>query len=211
MHLAVAARLLPDLPPDMDASRFLTGSLLVDAAPAHQRDATHFIVRDGALRTYDLPRFRAQVGAHLTTDGLVLGYYLHLVQDLMFRRFMYHMLHIDPSVPGYLAALYVDYGRLNHLLPGVLGLPVTWDFPQTAHPLDGIADFDLAGMQAALAQDLACNGLGVSTYLTPERAEEYFTLATALCRKELRALREGLPLLNPRDGFTWERDPRPKE
>ncbi len=56
MHPAVAARLLPELPLTMDVSRFLTGSLLPDVSA--RRDASHLLIRDGNLRTNDLPRFR---------------------------------------------------------------------------------------------------------------------------------------------------------
>ncbi len=211
MHLAIAGRLAAWLPEGIDLQRFLTGSVLVDAAPADQRHATHFTTARDGLRTYDVGLFRARYGHLLQSDGLVLGYYLHLLQDLVFRRFMYHVLRVDPQTPGYLAALYVDYGRLNALLPAQDTFPAPWELPDNACPLEEIADFDLPGLKRALEADLASAGEGEATYLTPERAEMYIRLAVGACRRELRALTNGLPLLDPFNGYTWRRDPIPKE
>lgn len=63
MHMAVAARLLPDLPLSMDVDRFLTGSLLPDASA--QRDASHFLGRDGNLESLR----RLHLAARSTPEG----------------------------------------------------------------------------------------------------------------------------------------------
>ena len=209
MHLAVAAQLTAELPEGMDIPRFLLGSVMVDAAP-NARKTTHFQVQQGDLRTYDIARFRAQYGGYLLTDGLVLGYYLHLLQDLVFRCYMYHEMGFNPRQPGYLDRLYDDYWRLNGELIRHFGLRCELPEVASAAPLDTIADFDLPGMRQAVQSDFVPGGPAEAFFLTTERGLRYVEKAAALCRKELHALQNGLPLLNPRDGYAWRSDPTPR-
>ena len=107
MHLAAAVQLRDMLPKGMDVPRFLSGAIMVDSAP-QERHASHFLTQLDGRKTYDIARFRAQYGQLLLTDGLVLGYYLHLLQDLVFRDYMDHVLGFNPRRPGYLAGLHSD-------------------------------------------------------------------------------------------------------
>lgn len=206
MHLAVASQLTAELPEGMDIPRFLLGSVMVDAAP-NARKTTHFQIQQGDLRTYDVARFRALYGAQLRTDGLVLGYYLHLLQDLVFRCYMYRELRFDPRQPGYLDRLYGDYWRLNGELIRHFGLRCDLPESESIAPLTGIADFDLPGLMRDLRSDFVPGGPKQAFFLTTKRALNYIEKAAALCRKELYALQNGLPLLNPLDGYTWQSDP----
>lgn len=205
MHLAAAVQLLPLLPEGMDVPRFLSGSIMVDSAP-QERQASHFLTQVNGRKTYDIARFRAQYGHLLLTDALVLGYYLHLLQDLVFRDHMYHVLRFNPRKPGYLAGLHNDYRRLNLLLAERYGL--TADFPITpdAGPLSEIAEFDMAGLPDALAEDFALPGAAEAFFLTEELAVSYIDRAVGKCRDELHALTHGLPLTDPMD-WTWQLDP----
>lgn len=205
MHLAAAVLLLDDLPRGLDVPRFLSGAIMVDSAPA-QRQSSHFQVQTDGRKTYDIARFRSLYGHLLLTDGLVLGYYLHLLQDLVFRRYMYHELGFNPRKPGYLAGLHSDYRRLNLLLIRRYGLHA--DFPITtgAEPLEDIAGFDMAGLPAALAEDFTVPGAADAFFFTEERAVRYIDKAVAQCRRELAALQNGSPLTDPMD-WTWQLDP----
>lgn len=57
-------------------------------------------VAGGHKRTYDFEGFREMFGELMQTDELYLGYYLHLVQDILFRHFLFDRYHWDPTVPG---------------------------------------------------------------------------------------------------------------
>lgn len=205
MHLAAAVQLLHLLPEGMDVPRFLSGSIMVDSAP-QERQASHFLTQKGERKTYDIARFRAHYGHLLLTDGLVLGYYLHLLQDLVFRDHMYHVLRFNPRKPGYLAGLHNDYRRLNLLLAARYGL--TADFPITADagPLADIAAFDMAGLPVALAEDFTLPGAAEAFFLTEELAIAYIDRAVEKCRNEVQALMAGQQLTDPAD-WTWQNDP----
>ena len=84
LHLA-AAKLILDEHPAADEKRFRLGSILPDAG---ERVSAHFRVRiDGGTKTMmALGGFRARF-ADKMDDPLYLGYYLHLVQDIVFARY----------------------------------------------------------------------------------------------------------------------------
>ena len=205
MHLAAAVQLLHLLPEGMDVPRFLSGSIMVDSAP-QERQASHFLTQQGVRKTYDIARFRAQYGHLLLTDGLALGYYLHLLQDLVFRDYMYHVLRFNPRKPGYLAGLHSDYRRLNLLLADRYGLTADFPIPADAGPLAGIAAFDMACLPGALAEDFALPGAAEAFFLTEELAIAYIDRAVKKCRNEVQALMAGQPLTDPAD-WTWQNDP----
>lgn len=205
MHLAAAKLLLDMLPAGMDASRFMSGSIMVDSAPA-ERKASHFLTMVEGRKTYDTARFRDRYGHLLLTDGLVLGYYLHLVQDLVFRDELYHVHGFNPRMPGYLAGLHSDYRRLNQLLAKRFCLEADFDIPSDASPLDKIAAFDMLGLPGALAEDFSAPGEPEAFFFTQEMALGYISRAVHLCREELRALQNGLPLIDPKE-WMWKADP----
>lgn len=110
LHLA-AAKLILDEHPAADEKRFRLGSILPDAG---DRVSAHFRVRiDGGTKTMmALSDFRARF-ADKMDDPLYLGYYLHLVQDIVFRKVFYldHGWKVDS--PQKVERLYDDYRILN--------------------------------------------------------------------------------------------------
>ena len=46
-------------------------------------------------------------------DDFYLGYYLHLVQDVLYRRFVYDKYHWNPMIPGNVERLHRDYAIVN--------------------------------------------------------------------------------------------------
>lgn len=205
MHLTAAVQLLELLPAGMDVPRFLSGSIMVDSAPQERR-ASHFLTHQEGKRTYDIALFRSQYGRLLLSDGLVLGYYLHLLQDLVFRRYMYAELGFNPRKPGYLAGLHSDYRRLNRLLIERYQLTADFAVPKSAEPLQDIATFDMAGLPGALAEDFTLSGETEAFFFTEKLAVRYIDRAVVQCRKELKALQEGQKLTDPMD-WTWTVDP----
>lgn len=99
MHMAVT-RLTAGKLNIRDSDRLLTGSVLPDFYPDKSANS-HMKLRicGGARKTYDLTGFKEMYGNRMAEDDLYLGYYLHLVQDLVYRDFLYSKHHWPPIFP----------------------------------------------------------------------------------------------------------------
>lgn len=78
--------------------RLFLGSILPDGAVSGNSHLKKCLTDNDF--TYDLEFFRTRFGEQMQKDPLYLGYYLHLVQDLFFRNFIYGEYHFDSSIPG---------------------------------------------------------------------------------------------------------------
>ena len=185
MHLAVDERLAErTAQPEL----FRLGCVLVDAFG----QAGHFrnTAADGQ-RFFDLPRFRTEYGDRLLRDDFCLGYYLHLVQDMVYRQ-MIHVEHgWNPHIPGNVERLHEDYRLLNPFLVRAYGLRP----PEMA---DGLAD-NAAAFLDDLRGQFAPYGGGEPFFLTESLAAEYIDRAAEVCSAELDALRAGRPGADPMD------------
>ncbi len=190
-----------------DLPRFLFGSLLPDAVNDNsERNRSHYICLNEEGRHYDFDAFRSDFFDKLNADPLYLGYYLHLVEDNLYRDYCHkdHLLYFisDEEV----RALHRDYHLLNPYLTqryslsdGLLCPP---DFEKEA--LSHIARFDPGGLIAALKNDLSEKPEGSFTYLSPAFIDGFISASLPSCEKELRAVLRGERFLRAAD-FHWKR------
>lgn len=71
-------------------------------------------IYDGVKKTYNLTRFREMFQENMKIDSLYLGYYLHLIQDIVYRKFVYTDYQWNPKIPGNIERLYHDYQLINY-------------------------------------------------------------------------------------------------
>ena len=95
-----------------DINRLFLGVILPDGAVAGNSHLKKKIC-ENTRYTYDLECFRDRYGKYMEKDDLYLGYYLHLIQDMLYRRFMYGEHGWNSSVPGNVEKLHRDYEILN--------------------------------------------------------------------------------------------------
>lgn len=69
-----------------DINRLFLGVILPDGAVAGNSHLKKKIC-ENTRYTYDLEFFRDRYGKYMEKDDLYLGYYLHLIQDMLYRRF----------------------------------------------------------------------------------------------------------------------------
>ena len=191
LHLA-AAKLLLDEISVADERRFRLGAILPDAGA---RVSAHFRTKiDGGRRTImALGNFRARF-ADKMDDPLYLGYYLHLVQDIVFRKVFYldHGWKVDSLEK--IERLYADYRILNTWAIEKFSLRDDLTAPQnfSAEPLCAVSSFALPEFLAELHADFTTPPPpGDCVYFTKAIAEEFLTAAVPLCLREIAALREG--------------------
>lgn len=191
MHMAVASKLVQYVEnPDL----FYPGCVLVDACgqAGHYRAKTE----DG-YRYYDLAKFRAEFGDRLLSDDYCLGYYLHIAQDMVYRKFVYADHGWNPKNPGNVERLYNDYRLLNPVLIEKFGLkPLHVPGELVGHPLlPASAESFIAGM----AGQFEPYSEGEPFFLTEKLAMEFVERAADVCIQEIRALRGECGHVDPMD------------
>ncbi len=198
MHLAVADALVNTngfLSGKEAKTRFLFGSLLPDASSTKASHFPKYMPDDNGAevwKTFDLSSFRDLYGEKLRIDPLYLGYYLHLVQDIVFRKIMYGETDYDPHVPGNIPLLYEDYrtvgGRI--IRERRLALPDVPEDLEREQNLLGRFPFRLAEFEEELKKDFLISGLvegktKATHFLHRETAERFVNESVDLCQTEI--------------------------
>ncbi len=199
MHLAAAQGLLARRT-FQNPQAFLAGALLPDAPrTGDNARASHFISSRAGKRTYDLAEFRRLYGEELAEEGLYLGYYLHLIQDIVYRRLIYGKYGLRRSLPEQLDNLYQDYSILNGYIIEKHRLDCPNTFPAGIENAAVCRKFGLnaQGLLVELRGDFSRKAEGETALFSREMAEEYIQSAIGLCETELDTLAQGLPPLDP--------------
>ena len=178
--------------------RFFMGSIIPDAKMDRVlRNGPHFLrsLPDGRL-CYGLKEFLGLYGDKLAGDELYLGYYLHLIQDTEYRRYMYMERGLNALSPGNVDRLYGDYRNINRYLIQKYGLENPMFSPADFENVDVCRrfEFDLPAFLGELGGDFLCRDTGEYVFFTPEYTEEFIDRAFRVCMEELEALAKGRTL-----------------
>lgn len=206
MHLAAVQELEKEIG-FSDADRFKLGILLPDAcAGTVSTTVSHLKTKicGGKRITYRLSAFRTAYGERMRTDKLYLGYYLHLVQDLLYRHFLYTEYHFDPVAEEKRRGLYRDYALLNSYLIQKYRIREDLVIPPDLEreSLFAIGPFDYERLTRDFRADFASRRDTEPDFLTPERADEYVERAVERCLREIQALEAGSALMDERE-YAW--------
>ena len=185
-----------------DKERFLLGSLLPDAYSGNaERDAAHFIKRDGQTAIFDFARFRADFGEYIVSDGLYLGYYMHLVEDAFYRKFIAGKGIRKPDSAEGIAFLHKDYHILNGYIVRKYGLKSGPDVSAdiTGEAINSVARFDAKRLINDIKADFRDDMPESTTYLTTASVDEFVEEYLPLAKEELTAVLSGRSLLEPED------------
>lgn len=154
MHYAITDKIL-QLFPMHDGARLRFGVVLPDASVNKRK--THFRIYNEKLsiRLYDLEAYRAQFGERMQKDDLYLGYYLHLIEDALYRKTLYDTFGWNPYTPESTARMHHDYTLLNrHFIQKYNirdDLAVPENFPQ--EPIFAFEPFDAEGLLRSIHQN----------------------------------------------------------
>ena len=201
MHLAVTEELIKRYGPG-GADRLRFGTVLPDAVTDRREySLSHFRIKTGGGgRAYDLTAFRNRFGDLMKTDGLYLGYYLHLIQDLVYRHFVYDEYRWDPVPEGNVERLHGDYRQANAYVIRRYGLTADIRVPDAFEnePLNGVAAFDIPALIRELKRDTEPAEPRERFFFTDSMADEYIRRAAEQCGRELDALKNGADSVNKR-------------
>lgn len=202
MHMAIAYRILASCDID-EPDRFLTGMIIPDAATggnSHFRKSIHM----GFRVTYDLEMFRNRYQSQLESDSFYMGYYLHLVQDMLYRDYLQRRLHWKPSRKS-IARIHSDYWYLNSYLRKKYDLKMP-----RIEQIEGIdtlfqnCKFNTDSLSQYIHDDLENDCDANDTALIgPEDIDGYIDLAVKRCVMEIQAIQNGGSTL---ENILWKND-----
>lgn len=206
MHLAIAEKLLrtSEL---ADADRFKLGCVMPDAHGAGiGRAQSHFITRimNDTKSTYRLSDFRRDYSDELMCDALYLGYYLHLVQDMLFGHFVYDTHGWDDKPAGNGDRLHNDFALLNGYLIEKYSLSDRLFIPTDIadERLMSVYPFSLEQLLSDIKNDFSAWGQGEIFFFTRQMADEFIGLAVQRCKEEISALKKGGYIIDETE-YAW--------
>ncbi len=195
LHLAVAEKIMEQVQVK-DKNGIRLGIILPDAydieAPKSDSHLKLFVC-GGMKKTYDLRRFKREFASQLEGEGMYLGYYLHLIQDLIFRKMVYKDYKWNSSIPGNVARLHNDYYIINPYVIERFGLTNNLILPGNflEEKINILYPFDVSRLFEDLEKDFVEKRDGEIFFFTHEMANEFIIIATNVCVDEIRLLREG--------------------
>ena len=193
-----------------DADRFRIGNLLPDAIEDLVfRAQTHYqidTVKGGkSLRFSDFERFRRDFSPLVETDGLYLGYYMHLVEDACYRIFWQKVRLFERDMTREkVAILHNDYHLLNAYIVSRYHIrdELVWPEGFESEPVNRIYPFLLRDFLSEMRGDFTEHPAGKTVYMTEALLEEYLSDTRGVCRDALRRILTGGEPLDPMS-LTW--------
>ena len=207
VHLAITEELIRRRAfKNPDRLRF--GSVLPDFRKSG--NSHFFIYPCGRLKkSYDLAGFRERFGERMRQDDLYLGYYLHLLQDIGYRHFVYDRYHWNPRIAGNVDRLHNDYALVNPHIVATYRLKDNLSVPDgfEREPLAEVAEFDTDSLLSSMHEFLTQNPTGEIFFFTREMSDAFIAESVEACLSELDRMERGEPLT---DGYAnaWAQEPR---
>jgi|GEM_PF-1582610 len=203
LHLTIA-KILSDQLMLKDELAFQIGHLVPDAIAYDS--ASHAIshYKENAMndtkKLMNYYAFRDQFAESILNDDLKLGYFFHLVQDAIYRKFLY----IDYDFNKFYGetfrmALYKDYQIMNGYLVNKYDLQKVsvYSNDQIAKDINDLHPFNIEAFIGEVNGDFDLKVKGTTSYFTEKMADEYLQIAVKTCLKEYEALKKGVKVSNP--------------
>ena len=206
IHLAMAKLISQEIK-IKNRKRFEFGHILPDAVSNREnRDKSHYI-KKGRYVVYDFQQFAKEYADKLLEDDLYLGYYMHLVEDVFFRKLFYaHNKKQDIGKnPEKVKVLHNDYHLLNSYIVDKFQLEDKIEIPSLfeKEEINHIADFSkIEEYLFQLHKDFNDCKNGQTVYFTENMLDEYMDKYLVKCVEEIKAVRYGASSLNVED-YSW--------
>ena len=193
MHLYVGKMLAEKL--DIkDKNRFLCGIVLPDAYLSGDKEDynTHYVYIRSNNKTMDFGKFYEEYKDKILTDELYLGYYLHLVQDCAYRKFIYYTLDLLKyrGNKDFLSKLYADFHSLNPYIYGKSGkFDLTVPENLKDEEINKLCPFQLDEFLKHMEKDYLDEASQEHYYISPKICEEYFSRCLESCITEYEGIK----------------------
>lgn len=199
IHLAIAAELADRLGVN-DKERFFFGHVLPDMILGEyevrlplKKESHFYTLLPSGRKTYDFYRFYEDYKDRLN-DDLYLGYYVHLIEDNIFRQYLYYRvgLLMRRGEKELLDELYKDYHLLNPLLRERYGIKLP-AVPKGLENEDIYKRFSFMVSEylEEMNGDLTERPQGELRHFTEELIGEFISECADVIPKEMESLKNG--------------------
>lgn len=207
MHLSIADEISKQIE-IKDINRFRIGSIITDAyMNRYDRKISHFKdkIENGSKVIIKLREFREKYADKIVNDDLYLGYYMHLIQDILYRQFVYGEYNWNPRPEGNVARLHKDYALINSYLIEKYDVSSEISIPSGIEDEEilNICSFNIENLMRNLKSYFIPYTEGDNFFFTNEMADEYIQKAIPICVKEIEALRKGSFLMDEVE-YAWK-------
>ena len=126
-------------------------------------------------------------------DPLYLGYYLHLVQDLVYHYSINEIYNFSAKIKGNVEKLHNDYRLINRYVIDRYKLKNSVRLPENFESERLHEEFflDTGTLYSDLAEDFASCGEGKTAFFTKKMADDFVAQSVGLCIDEISALKNG--------------------
>ena len=190
-----------------DCERFFIGQMLpdvVDRNNVHHDEIyvkTHFKKYNLGVKYYDFSDFYKLYKEKILEDDLYLGYYLHIIEDAVFRKYIYIDLNllVKKKDLNFTDTLYNDYRIIGNFLIKKYNLKYRFeDFLDNG--INNIYKFDLDIFKKEFKEDFIKEGNGKCVYIDINDIEKFIELVSNMCINEISSIRKnGKSTLNALD------------
>lgn len=191
IHLTIA-HLLAEKLNIGDKNRFFIGQILPDAVLHADKKTvrSHFDTRicSDTKKIMNFNEFFNRYEAQIFSDSLYLGYYFHLIQDAVFRMFLYYELGFinKRGDAEFLKTLYADYHSINGYLAEkyALNSPIIVPENFADERINEIYAFEITEFIADMHNDLSDTYTASNEFFTAEDTERFIEKCVCKCSEE---------------------------
>ncbi len=203
IHLAITSELTKQFD-FSDTGRLKFGAILPDAGKGNESHLNKYLWGLNK-KAYDFELFRSKYGELMKTEDLYLGYYLHLVQDICYRHFVFDKYKWNPMIPGNVEKLHKDYSIINYYVATRYGLSNDIQVPDKFEDelIASQCTYDIAGLMKSMAGYFIPVPEEDIFFFTKDMADEFIAEAVDQCLKELKALESGKGMIDSYDN-AWD-------
>lgn len=204
MHMGIALELVKNgYIEEAQTHQLILGTLLPDYTIAQNH---HFKSTDRGREVFCLSDFRRKYAQSLACDVMYTGYYLHLLEDNIFRDTVYNKYGWDPAPAGNIQKLYGDYSALNSYL--ISRYSLTKELVNAATALDRDIGFTINYEELTSEIELYFSTPPMPEhkpfFFSREMADEFLEKAYGCCVKEISAIKNGYGYIDE-SIFSWEK------
>lgn len=206
IHLAITNELANKIKVK-DIKRLRMGSMLPDNVGP--KGHLKISICGNHKKTYNLEYFREEFRELIKEDDLYLGYYLHMIQDILYRKYVFTDYNWNTLIPGNVERLHRDYEICNSYVIEKYGLTkeMIESFSIDGQAIRRLADFNIEEFAVKVRDYFNPVDSDDIYFFTKEMADEFISKAVEMCINEVKNLQSGEELT---DSYEWAWDNMPR-